>query len=391
MDAFFTLSGYVIALKICHDIRSGDFSVKRFWAGRITKLAPPAALVVIATVVLGLCFAPISEQRSLVEGALGALTGTYNWYAIQNSQDYFTTSEALTHFWSLAVEEQTYVFAPLALVLFYRCKLRWDRALLATIVASATVLSFSFALWLTHSSSAMLHYETFSRFWQFLVGAALAVLLPVNWSHQQLAKRYWNYCRTLDFLAVVGLLFSPFVPSGFSMLVGRILATIAVATIVSAGFSTFGVQRAFLRGPRMVVTSAWSCLVALGNHSYEVYLVHWPILYALRNWFSLGNKILLTFLFVVLTAVTTIAIGYCFSGSVGGKSSPKVPLRSAIAMSMAAVLVCLSVYGANVLANNMAKKTVLRNHQCVEESFRSAECRASESYFPTAWFAYQDF
>ena len=91
-----------------------------FYTGRIRRLLPAAATVVIATVVAARFFAPPLQVRPIaIDGLFTTFYGLNYRLAIEGTQ-YLHQSDAaspLQHFWSLGVEEQFYVFWPVLILI----------------------------------------------------------------------------------------------------------------------------------------------------------------------------------------------------------------------------------------------------------------------------------
>src|SRR6478735_1732608 len=130
---FFVLSGFLITSLLLEEReRSGSLDLLGFYRRRALRLAPAlvACVVVVgvAGAALGSRLGPTYAPTALV---LGALTWTANW--VVAGGEYAGT--ALTHTWSLSIEEQFYlVWPPLLLVLLLR---RWQRWLVPALVAGA--------------------------------------------------------------------------------------------------------------------------------------------------------------------------------------------------------------------------------------------------------------
>ncbi|MDO8669882.1 MAG: acyltransferase [Dehalococcoidia bacterium] len=190
------------------------------------------------------------------------------------SQSYFEfmgRPSLLRHLWSLAVEEQFYVFWPLLFAIGIRLLRRRGLlfAILAGIVASTVWMAM---LYQPEVDSARIYFGTDTRAAGLLVGAALAFV----WSPWRLPARA-GLARSLSLDAVglgaLGLLiwlfckldeFQPFLYRGGFLLVD--LATAAALAVVVHPHAHLG--RGLL---------AWQPLRWVGTRSYGIYLWHWPI------------------------------------------------------------------------------------------------------------------
>ena len=183
VDIFFVVSGFLITGLLLkeHDKR-GRISFVGFYRRRIRRILPMSTLVIAVTVAASmmLYFAPRADE--IRTDGLWALLFSANWRFHDVGVDYFSSSGSpspLQHYWSLAVEEQYYFMWPwllaAALPLLARLRLGW-RPVVGGLVAAVTVIA-AFG-WSLHESSAApmsAYFSTFSRAWELLAGAVLAI------------------------------------------------------------------------------------------------------------------------------------------------------------------------------------------------------------------------
>ena len=122
VDMFFVLSGFLITALLLRERNvTGHTDLRAFWVRRARRLVPAVAVATVGSFALARCFGGDSLVQ-LRWQTLGALTGTYNWLEIVNGSSYFEKQSPLllTNMWSLAVEQQFYLFWPLGLLLIIR-------------------------------------------------------------------------------------------------------------------------------------------------------------------------------------------------------------------------------------------------------------------------------
>ena len=117
VSLFFTLSGFLItSLLIREADRSEHIDLLRFWGRRVRRLAPAALLTLLLVCLFG-AFAASASQRLDLRGDIWAALGNVsNWRFVTQGRSYaalFSDASPLQHFWSLAIEEQFYLFFPL--------------------------------------------------------------------------------------------------------------------------------------------------------------------------------------------------------------------------------------------------------------------------------------
>src|ERR1700677_669474 len=119
---FFTLSGYLITDLLLSQYAAGHLRLREFWLARARRLLP--ALFVMLVVVSVWVWADDRAQLSVVRGQVFA--GVFyisNWWQSFQHVSYFARfgpPSPLDHLWSLAVEEQFYIFWPWLLLLGVR-------------------------------------------------------------------------------------------------------------------------------------------------------------------------------------------------------------------------------------------------------------------------------
>jgi peptidoglycan/LPS O-acetylase OafA/YrhL len=139
VDVFFVISGYLITSLLLSEYRRSGGTVKlgQFWLRRVRRLLPAVGVLIAVTMVV----AAIAEPERMTElrgDAISSLGYVANWHFVFEHQSYFDQFQRpslFRHLWSLSVEEQFYLFWPLAFAagmsLFDR---RW---LLAGVLAGA--------------------------------------------------------------------------------------------------------------------------------------------------------------------------------------------------------------------------------------------------------------
>lgn len=250
VDVFFVVSGFIITSLLMRDREKtlGQFLLD-FYARRIRRIIPSALLVILLSVAATFFFLGDITGVDTARDGRAATLFVANIHFNSLKIDYFTSGlpePILQHFWSLAIEEQFYLLWPLIFFLFAK------RIGNLIIFVSMVALS-SFAFSVDQIDSATAYFSTFTRVWELAAGAFVALI----------GKSYAN--RSITFLAIAALLLfsisysseTPF-PSWPTLWV--VLATVALI-ITSEGNQFLGSRP----------------MVAIGDLSYTLYLVHWPM------------------------------------------------------------------------------------------------------------------
>ncbi|MDA7493065.1 acyltransferase [bacterium] len=284
VDVFFVISGFLITGLILSAQEQNRFSLAEFWKRRIRRIVPASSFVVLLTLVAGYFLLLPTDLTELAESAIYQQLMGANFFFWHNSGGYFdgpAELKPLLHTWSLAVEEQFYLFYPIALVALGRLS---RTNLLIVLVAVATT-SFGISWYLVADHPGATFYALPTRAWELLLGGILAAC-----PHTKQLRR-----GPSESIGIVG--FALIVYSSLYFDAGTVfpgpnamvpcLGAVMVIASSSSGKTLVG---------RVL---SHKLIVFVGLISYSLYLWHWPLLAYQRYWF--GSRIsLLNGLLVML-------------------------------------------------------------------------------------------
>jgi peptidoglycan/LPS O-acetylase OafA/YrhL len=276
VDLFFALSGYLIGSQLLRPIARGSVAdPARFYLRRALRTLP-AYLVVV-----GLYFTvPIFREWPTIEPLWQFLTFTENLFID------FSHPRAFSHVWSLCVEEQFYLVAPLAIWLMSRRPAAWKTvaACLALLIGGMVLRGYIWAHDLAplqnlphgHFSQRYqerIYYPTWTRLDGLLGGVALALIAafrPALWAAMM---------RRADLFAVAGLMavaagiwmFSG-ARSFASTVFGYPLVSLGMTALVAAAAGPIGILgRRAVPGAATVAAMAYSLYL---SHKQIYHMVH---------------------------------------------------------------------------------------------------------------------
>ena len=189
VDVFFVISGYLIAGIIHRELQSDSFSIAGFYERRVRRILPALVVVLVASAIAG-WFLLLPDAFSDLGGAIAAtsLFASNIWFW-RNSGGYFDRAsefEPLLHTWSLAVEEQFYLFFPLLMILIARRSPKFQLACITILCA----ISFVLAAFSVHWKPGPTFYLLPTRAWELGLGVilALGMFAPPNRQESQMAS-----------------------------------------------------------------------------------------------------------------------------------------------------------------------------------------------------------
>ncbi|CAB3406798.1 unnamed protein product [Caenorhabditis bovis] len=290
VDMFFVLSGYLMTMILGSSKSLDSASIQQFYYRRIKRIVPLFMFTIFgATLLVFLLFPPTFISINC-DSAFTSMFLYRNLARHSDRNEYFKmlnqADDIFTHTWSLSVEMQFYVHAPLLLLVASKCH---DYRILY----ASTVFIASLAYHLLADSDTSFN-SVFCRIWQFVAGSFAFNIseyfkeLDVNPKNEFLLLDQDDHddddldieqaspklrgpslprlpFQTALYISLILLLILSFFPEELPSKILRITCTLLTAVIITAGTL---VDQNPLNNRH---------LVYFGDISYALYLVHWPL------------------------------------------------------------------------------------------------------------------
>ncbi|CAP30063.1 Protein CBG10743 [Caenorhabditis briggsae] len=324
VDQFFVLSGFLMCMLLKRaENQSPCQLVSLFYSKRFKRILPLYLLVILVSMICLYSFFPDTAIETNQESAIHALLFVSNRPKTV-AEDYFTmlsiAVDIFTHTWSLSVEIQFYFLVPFIFLLATKIPEKFQ-------LGYYGVVGFiSFVHFYTLPSSVAFN-SVFARIWQFLIGMTVYLLggISETTTQYQILKneeesepeskqtledeeneevdcgpneKFSNilkYSQQMAYFSLMVLICVTMFPTTLSALVVRPVVTIGTGLLM------------------LVSEDNWvlsiKLLTYIGDLSYSLYLIHWPI-YAYWKLTCEGNQALLilalisSMIFAVITFET---------------------------------------------------------------------------------------
>jgi peptidoglycan/LPS O-acetylase OafA/YrhL len=278
VDVFFVISGFLITRQLFGEASvRGTVNLVKFYSQRFRRLLPPVVLVVGTTLAVAHYVLPYTQLKSLVKDVYYASFYGINYHFAHEGVQYQNASappSPLQHFWSLAVEEQFYVFWPILIIL---CAVigrrKYRHALTIGVIAALTLVTLYYSVKISSSNKPTAYFSLQTRAWELGLGALVA-LTADRWARlPSVFARIFGWAGLTAILATSVLYTDRTVYPGIAALVP------VAGTALLIGSGVLRNQRT----PETVLLER-PFMQYGGRVSYAWYLWHWPMLILLPAW-----------------------------------------------------------------------------------------------------------
>ena len=332
VDVFFVISGFLITGIIYDALEARKFSFTWFYDRRARRILPALLSTIIASVVAGYVLLYPGDYQMFARSAISAVLAASNIFFLNNTGYFDIPSQSmpLLHTWSLAVEEQFYLFWPAILLVAHKffggSKTSW-RIFFGSVIAA----SFLVAIFVVETNAKAAFYLPHTRAWELALGA-LIVFIPVL----PIGRLTW--LREASPLVGLALIFysaatlsaqDPFPGTNALLPVG------GAALIIHSGGETAIARRLLAIVPMRFI----------GLISYSLYLWHWPLIVF---WRVYTNGLPISPMVAAAIGAATVVLSLCSWWLIEQparrtRASPKAVLSVAIGAQMAVLLLVAPV------------------------------------------------
>jgi peptidoglycan/LPS O-acetylase OafA/YrhL len=342
VDVFFVISGFVITSMLIREREQTQrTSLLDFYARRMRRILPAAALVIVATTLATFIVLGIVQGQSTTADARAAALFFANFHFAAQRLNYFTSNlspSPLVHYWSLSIEEQFYFVWPT--LLLAACGLIasvHNRLKLGVILSAIIASSFVYSIVLTSQNQPLAYYSSFTRAWELAIGALIAVAWPL------VARIPRSVAAVLSWIGLAGILVAACTFTSTTQFPGYVVALPVLSTGLVIAVGSWKIET----GAELLLGSP--PFLWIGALSYSLYLWHWPI-WAIASQ-DISNAISIPERLYLLVAA--IAISYASFRLVENpiRRSSYLGARRGLSIGIGTLLICGSVVTVTVISD----------------------------------------
>ena len=286
VDVFFVISGYLITKILIEASKNNSLSLLDFYERRIRRIIPALYFLLFFLIIYCYFFQSPYFAKDLSQSIFGSTIFAQNFLLMYEHTDYFnldTDLKPLFHLWSLAIEEQFYLFFPVLFLIFFVFKKQKKFVILIFVLFFLSIFYYIIAPYFNEPS--FVFYFTLTRIWEILFGCIIALKIKEK-----------KYSKKITLLGLFLIFFSV-------ILVNYSISDHYLRFIVIIGS---GLVLIFSSNKGDLVSNILTnkLIVFIGLISYSAYLWHVPIYSIYRDMFTyeipfINNLIILFITFII--------------------------------------------------------------------------------------------
>jgi len=294
VDIFFVISGYLITYIIINELKNNTFSIANFYERRAKRILPALFLVMFSILPISFFIMTPYEIREFLDQILYTTFFTSNFLFFSEAGYFDGPSELkiLLHTWSLAIEEQFYIFFPLFLAIAWKR----NRKFITPLLIAVFVLSLISCYYLYYRNPNANFFLLPSRGWELLSGSFISIYL-FNKYNSNVAPNF-SYSNLLSGLGFFLIILSLIIIDSSTKFPGPITILPVLGTVLMILFTNQKTLLYKLLSNKLIVL--------FGLLSYSLYLWHQPILVIFR----LAYGVHLDFNATMLALILSFIIAY---------------------------------------------------------------------------------
>ena len=292
VDLFFVLSGYLISSLIIKEYKStGTVNLYNFYVRRARRLLPAVYFMITVILIIITLFNGVLLKKSYLDALFGYIYSS-NWWYIFHKLDYFDSfgsQSPFKHLWSLAIEEQFYMFFPLIFLIFNRKSKanngnnKLDKNFIYVVLSLILVSLIAHILLFDINNINRIYFGTDTRAFSLLVGVVGAILYPMDKLSERTTKKdniTYSIVSLVSILVLIGIMITTSEYNTWLYRGGFLLVAIIGLIIIISSGRQYTIMSKLL---------SFKPFVFIGKISYSLYLWHFPILVVTTPVSEIGN------------------------------------------------------------------------------------------------------
>jgi len=285
VDMFFVISGYLITTILIENIENKQFSIVNFYERRARRILPALFFVILACIPFAWMWMLPSQMKDFAQSlvAVSFFASNILFWRESGYFDAVAEEKPLLHTWSLAVEEQYYIFFPIFLILFWR----FGKGRVFWVIVVMASISLLLSEWGWRKQPTANFYFILTRAWELFAGSIAAFIV------QKRGIQKDDFLSLLGLLAIVFSIFAYNESTPFPSLYALVPVLGVVLIILYADKDTL-----------VAKLLSKKAFVYVGLISYSAYLWHQPF-FAFARIKTLGEPS--TVLMITLCLLSIVA------------------------------------------------------------------------------------